>query len=200
MSIDPRRHAPATERNREPLLAVLVRVLPEKGLVLEISSGTGQHAAWFAERLPERVFQPTDVDPTALAGIDAWCADSKGDIRPALVLDACAPEWPVERADAVLCVNMIHIAPWAAALGLFRGAARVLSTGGILVLYGPYMREGRHTAPSNEAFDASLRERNPEWGVRALEDVVAAAEERGFRLREVVQMPANNLTVVFERG
>lgn len=194
---DPRRHAPATSRNREPILNVLARVLPDPALVLEVASGTGQHAAWLAERLSGRVFQPTDADPTALASIDAWCAESKGVIRPALLLDAHSETWPVTTADAVMCINMIHIAPWSAALALFRGASRVLRTGGILYLYGPYMRGGRHTAPSNEAFDASLRERDPAWGVRALEEVVASAGAEGLDLSEVVAMPANNLSVVF---
>ncbi|MEZ4295589.1 MAG: DUF938 domain-containing protein [Polyangiaceae bacterium] len=200
MSEDPRRHAPATERNRVPILDVLARVLPPSGLVLEIASGTGQHAAWLSERLPGRVFQPSDLDASALAGIDAWCAGSGGEVRPAVRLDVCAEEWPVERADAVLCINMVHISPWEATMALLRGAARVLPATGILYLYGPYKREGRHTAPSNEAFDASLRERDPAWGVRDLEEVTAAAEAVGFRLREIVQMPANNLSVVLERG
>lgn len=196
---DPRRHAPATERNRAPILEVLARVLPETGLVLEIASGTGQHAAWLSERLPGRVFQPTDADEASLPGIDAWCSESRGVVRPALHLDVHAPEWPVSRADAVLCINMIHIAPWSAALALFRGAARILPASSPLYLYGPFQREGRHTSPSNASFDASLRERDPRWGVRALEDVIATASESGFTLAEVVPMPANNLSVLFTR-
>lgn len=199
MTSDPRRHAPATERNRAAILDLLARALPETGLVLEIASGTGQHTAWLSERLPGRTFQPTDADPTALPSIDAWCAESRGDIRPALHLDVHAEPWPVPRADGILCINMIHIAPWSAALALFRGAARTLPSSGLLYLYGPYMREGRHTAPSNESFDASLRERDPAWGVRPLEDVVSSAAESGFTLTEVVPMPANNLSVLFTR-
>lgn len=197
MTADPRRHAPATERNRAPILEVLARVLPEKGLILEIASGTGQHAAWLSERLPGRVFQPTDADVASLPGIDAWCAESRGATRPALHLDVHAPEWPLPRADAVLCINMIHIAPWSATAALFRGAARILPPSAPLYLYGPFMREGRHTSPSNESFDASLRERDPSWGVRPLEDVISTAAESGFTLTEVVPMPANNLSVVF---
>lgn len=199
MSLDPRRHAPATERNRQGILDVLSRVLPERCLVLEIASGTGQHAAWLSERLPGRTWQPSDAEPSALAGIDAWCAESRGDLRPAVLLDVHAPVWPVAEAGAVVCVNMIHIAPWSATPALFKGTARILPTGGVLYLYGPYMQGGRHTAPSNEAFDASLRAQNPAWGVRNLEDVVACGEEHGLSLVEVVAMPANNLSVVMAK-
>jgi SAM-dependent methyltransferase len=196
MESDPRRHAPATERNRQPILEVLERVLPDPCLVLEIASGTGQHAAWLSERLPGRTWQPSDADPPALAGIDAWCAESRGDVRRAVRLDVHDEAWPVPAAGAIVCVNMIHISPWSATPALFRGATRVLPPAGVLYLYGPYRRGGQHTAPSNETFDASLRAQNPEWGVRDLEEVVACAEGAGFSLSEVVAMPANNLSVL----
>ncbi|WP_109121940.1 DUF938 domain-containing protein [Azospirillum sp. TSO22-1] len=189
--------APATGRNRDPILAVLRRVLPARGTVLEVAGGTGQHAAHFAEALPDLVWQPTDPDPAHRASIAAW-TEGLPNVRPPLALDATRRPWPVERADAVLCINMIHIAPWAACLGLLAGAAEILASGAPLVLYGPYRRGGAHTAPSNAAFDANLRARNPEWGVRDLEAVAHAAA--GFVLDEVVEMPANNLTVVFRRA
>ena len=196
------RHAPATARNREPILAVLCQVLPERGLLLEISSGTGEHAAFMAPQLPGLEWQPSDANPEALVDIDGHSAGSGCDwIRRAVVLDACAPVWPVARADAILCCNMIHIAPWTAAEGLFTGAARTLGTTAPLVLYGPFRRDGQHTAPSNAAFDESLKSRNPAWGVRCLDsEVQPLATSVGFALDRVFPMPANNLTVVFRRG
>ncbi|WP_029010801.1 DUF938 domain-containing protein [Azospirillum halopraeferens] len=197
---DPRRHAPAAERNRDPILAILVRVLPPAGHVLEVAGGTGQHVVHFAAALPALIWQPSDPDEGARASIAARVADSGlANLRPPVALDATAAPWPVERADAVVCINMIHIAPWAATLGLMAGAARILPPGGPLVLYGPYARGGRHTAPSNAAFDADLRARNPAWGVRDLDDVTAAAAAAGLDPADVVEMPANNLTVVFRR-
>jgi hypothetical protein len=194
-----RRHAPATLRNREPLLAVLHRVLPATGLVVEVASGTGEHAAYFAAALPGVTWQPTDADPGARASIAAWCADV-ANARAPLPLDARAPDaWPLARADAMLCVNMIHIAPWAACEGLLAGAGRVLPARAPLVLYGPYRVGGVHTAPSNAAFDAGLRAQDPSWGVRDLETVLAAAATHGLRHDETVAMPANNLTVVLRR-
>jgi hypothetical protein len=190
--------APAAARNRAPLLDVLRRVLPQTGTILEVASGTGEHAVHFAGHLPGLVFQPSDPDPQARASIDAW-REGHANILPALALDARATTWPIARADAVLNVNMIHIAPWEACLGLLRGAASLLPAGAPLVMYGPYRRAGVATAPSNEAFDASLRARDPAWGVRALEDVAAAAAAVGLVLDEVVEMPANNLTVVYRR-
>ena len=198
--IDARRQAPAVARNRDPILGVLRRHLPETGTLVEVSAGTGEHAAYFAAAFPGLTWQPTDPDPDARASIAAWARAAKlNTLRPPLALDAASDTWPVERADAVLCINMIHIAPWAAAVHLVEGAARVLGAGAPLVLYGPYRREGRHTAPSNEAFDADLRRRNPEWGVRDLDAVAALAAENGFALHEVIEMPTNNLTVVFRR-
>ncbi|MBR0672084.1 DUF938 domain-containing protein [Neoroseomonas soli] len=196
---DDRRFAPATARNRDPILAVLRNVLPARGVVLEVASGTGEHAVHFAAAFPSLVFQPSDPNDAARASIDAW-ASGIANIRPALALDAAAPAWPVAEADAVLCINMIHIAPWSACEGLVRGAAVILPAGAPLVLYGPYKREGRHTAPSNEAFDADLRTRDPAWGVRNLEDVAALAAAAGFGPPEVTEMPANNLVVVFRRS
>jgi SAM-dependent methyltransferase len=195
---DPRRFAPAAARNRDPILAALRRLLPESGLVLEVASGTGEHCAWFAEKLPGLVFQPSDPDAASRASIDAWCAGA-ANIRPALPLDAAAASWPLDQADAVLCINMIHIAPWAATPGLLRGAARLLPPGAPLILYGPYRREGVPTAPSNEDFDAGLRARNPEWGLRRLEDVAAVAAAEGFGPPGILEMPANNLLVTFRR-
>lgn len=195
-----KRHAPATERNREPLLAVLREVLPTEGTLLEVASGTGQHAAFFAKAFPGLTWQPTDGDPAALESIDAWrVEEGLANVLPARVLDASSDAWPVEHADAMLCVNMIHIAPWAACQGLMRGAARVLRPGGRLVLYGPYFVEGRETAPSNLAFDESLRARDPSWGVRELGAVTAEAARHGLQRERVVEMPSNNLTVVFRR-
>lgn len=196
---DARRHAPATARNRDPLLAVLRDVLPAEGLVLEVASGSGEHAIHFASALPGLTWQPTDPDEGARASIDAWARDSGlGNVLPALPLDASAWPWTIEAADAVLCVNMIHIAPWRAALGLLRGARELLPAGAPLVLYGPFLRADAQTAQGNIDFDASLRARNPEWGIRSLEEVAKAAE--GFSLERFVEMPANNLTVIFRRA
>ena len=196
--------SPAAERNKGPILDVLRRVLPPVGLVLEVASGTGQHVVHFANALPEITWQPSDPDAAMLESIRARVAatvraGAGANIEPPIDLDVCAERWPIARADAVLAANLIHIAPWSATEGLLRGAGRALGAGAPLVLYGPFKREGRHTAPSNEAFDASLRARNAEWGVRDLDVVADRARTHGFVLREVVEMPANNLTVVFER-
>lgn len=198
MTADARQYAPATARNREPILQVLRKVLPARGHVLEISSGTGEHAVFFASGLPGLTWQPSDPDPAARASITAWAAAAAlVNLRPALDIDARAPTWPVARADAVICINMLHIAPWEAALGLFAGAARILPTHGVLYFYGPFKRDGRHTAPSNAAFDEFLRGRNPAWGVRDLGEVTAAVAEAGFAPPDIVPMPANNLSVIF---
>ncbi|HZF95399.1 MAG TPA: DUF938 domain-containing protein [Allosphingosinicella sp.] len=195
-----KRHAPATARNREPLAAVLRDVLPEQGTVLEIASGTGEHAAYFARLFPDLTWQPSDYEPGALNSIEAWVGDGDApNLRAPVVLDA-AGTWPVEAADALLCVNMVHISPWAATAGLMRGAARVLPAGGPLILYGPFRRAGVETAASNEAFDESLKARDAAWGLRALEDVTAEAEANGLKLERVVEMPANNLTVVYRKA
>ena len=195
---DARQHAPATARNREPILAVLRRLAPPQGTVLEVASGSGEHAAHFAAALPGLVFQPSDPDPGRRASIDAWC-EGIPNVRPALALDAAHGTWPAGPFDLLLCCNMIHIAPWAAAEGLVAGAGRVLATGGILLLYGPFRRQGVQTAPGNEAFDADLRARNPAWGVRDLEAVDALARAAGFGAPEITEMPANNLCVAWRR-
>lgn len=195
---DLRRHAPATHRNREPIFAVLSRLLPAGGHVLEIASGSGEHASYFASRLPGVTWQPTDVDPDARASIDAHC-EGIANVRPALALDVREVPWPIGAVDAIVCVNMIHIAPWAACLALMEGASERLRRGSALFLYGPFKRAGAHTAPSNESFDASLRARDPSWGVRDLEEVTRVAEKQGFSLDEVVEMPANNLSVIYRR-
>jgi SAM-dependent methyltransferase len=196
-----RRYAPAVARNRDPILDVLRRYLPARGLVLEVASGTGEHVMHFAQAsAPDLIFQPSDPDPGARASIDAWAAAlGSRNIRPAIELDAASEAWPIARADVVLCINMIHIAPWAAAAGLVRGAARVLPPGGKLYLYGPFRRDGHPTAASNEAFDRDLRRNNPAWGVRDLEAVAALAEAHGFAEPLVTEMPANNLSLIFER-
>lgn len=195
---DARRFAPASERNRGPILEVARRIFPKGAQVLEIASGSGQHAAFLAPQLGVR-WQPSDIDPGALASIDAWCRDIP-EVSPAIELDCTRLPWPVTSADVVFCVNMIHIAPPRATEGLVAGAASVLGRGGILFLYGPYKRGGVHTAESNARFDESLRSRNPEWGVRDLDDVVRLAAEHGLSHRETVEMPLNNLSVVFERS
>ncbi len=203
MRRDRRLFAPSTARNREPILGVLQRVLPEPARVLEIASGAGEHAVFFGKALPGLDWQPSDPDAEARDSIAAWVAhEGLANVRPPLALDVCQDRWGIEDGapfDAIVAINMIHIAPWEATLGLLKGAGRLLPGGGILFLYGPFMRDGRHTAVSNADFDASLRARNPEWGVRDLHDVNDEATRRGFALREVVEMPANNLSVIFAR-
>ncbi|WP_029935781.1 DUF938 domain-containing protein [Sphingomonas sp. UNC305MFCol5.2] len=193
-----RRHAPATERNREPIAAVLGEELPDRGLVLEVASGSGEHAAFFAERFPDLTWQPSDPDDDALASIAEWCA-GMANVLPPIALDAAEADWPVAAADAILCVNMVHISPWKATLGLMAGAGQLLAPGAPLILYGPYRQRGVPTAESNEAFDVSLNTRNPAWGLRHVEEVSAAAAARGLLLDRIVTMPANNLSLVFRR-
>lgn len=191
--------APAAQRNREPIREVLARQLPPHGVVLEIASGTGEHAVHMARSFPGITWQPTDPDAGARASIAAWCAEAGlPNLRAPLALDAMHEPWPVDAVDAIVCINMIHIAPWEATLALFAGAAARLAPGAPLVLYGPYRFEGHFTAPSNEAFDASLRARDPRWGVRDVADLRAAA--RGFVLDEIIEMPANNHVLVFRRS
>jgi hypothetical protein len=217
LSPDDRQYAPATQRNREPILEVLLQVLPEAGTVLEVSSGTGEHAVFFAPRLSPRTWLPSDPNPIARASIAAWRDFFPAEnLYPPIALNACDSIWTVEQTEppeelsgldlqqqpirAIVNINMIHIAPWSACLGLMAGAQRVLPRAGILYLYGPFQQGGRHTAPSNATFDDSLRAQNPEWGVRNLEEVVAVAERHGLFLLKTWAMPANNLSVVFQRG
>jgi SAM-dependent methyltransferase len=193
--------SPSVARNRDPILSVLRRVLPPTGQVLEIASGTGEHAVHFAAALPHLTWQPTDRDEQALKSIAAHrAASGLPNLLAPLFLDAAAPEWPVERADAISAINMVHISPWQATQGLMAGAGRILPPGGILYLYGAYKENGAHTTPSNAAFDLDLRRRNPEWGVRDVETVADLAREHGLDLVERLQMPANNLSLVFRRS
>ena len=192
--------APATQRNKTFIAEVLARHLPARGLVLEVASGTGQHVVHLAASQPQLWFQPTDPDPRHLQSIAAWIsAAGVRNVYAPLFLDVLQDDWPLQHADAVLNINMIHISPWQATLALMQGAGRVLPTGAPLYLYGPYKQGQVHTSASNAAFDESLRRTNPEWGVRDLEAVVQAAEQAGFKLMEVVPMPANNLSVIFSR-
>lgn len=207
---DRRQYAPATERNREPILAVLQRVLPATGTVLEVASGTGEHAVFFSRHLSPRQWLPTDTNPQALLSVAAWQEYAPSEnLYPPLELDVCDSIWPVEaegqlessygNITAIVSINMIHIAPWSACLGLMAGASRILPSGGILYLYGPFKQGEQHTAPSNAAFDEMLQTQNPQWGVRNLDDVVAAAQIQQLRWQETIPMPANNLSVVFQR-
>ncbi|ACY15255.1 DUF938 domain-containing protein [Haliangium ochraceum] len=199
--------SPAAQRNCAPLAEVLADLLPPSGRVLEIASGSGQHAAYLARRFPDLVWQPSDIDPQALISIEAWRADSGegegqalSNLAPPIELDATAETWPVDRADVVLNLNMIHISPWSACLGLLRGAGALLASGGALILYGPYRVPGEPFAASNAAFDRSLRARNPAWGVRPLDAVEEAARAHGLVLEQRRDMPANNLTLLFRRS
>lgn len=196
-----RKHAPATLRNRDAIASVLREVLPGEGLVLELASGSGEHVVHFASLFPGLTWQPSDPDASALVSIEAWRADAGlPNVLPPLRIDAETSTWPIDSAAAMLCINMIHISPWAATVGLIAGVRRTLAEGGPLYLYGPFLQAGVDLAPSNAAFDASLRERNPAWGLRALEDVIALANSQGFVLDRIVPMPANNLSVVFRAG
>jgi SAM-dependent methyltransferase len=200
MSEDARRFAPAVARNKAPLTEVLARHLPTSGLVLEVASGSGEHALHFAAHFPALRFQPTDPDAAALASIAAWREEAPlANLLPPLMLDVMADGWPVPNADVVLCINMIHIAPWEATAALMRGAARILPPDGMLFLYGPFKQGGVHTAPSNATFDDSLRAQDARWGVRDLEAVARIASAAGFAAPVVEVMPANNLSVIFHR-
>lgn len=197
---DGRRGAPAAQRNREPILEVLRTVLPASGLVLEIASGTGEHAVHFARALPALQWQPSDPAPEARASIAAWArAEALDNLLPPIDLNALSPDWPIERADALLCINMVHISPWEATVGLMRQAGHILPPGAPLVLYGPYRRAGHPLEPSNAAFDADLRRRNPHWGLRLLEDVSKLAANGRLAFQQIVEMPANNLMAIFRK-
>lgn len=192
-----KRSAPAALRNREAIGDVLTDWLPLEGLVLEIASGSGEHAIYFAERFPGLEWQPSDVHPDALRSIGSWRDEANlPNLRSPIALDASSPDWPIDRADAVLSINMVHISPWVAALGLIDGAARLLGPAAPLILYGPWLSEDRPTAPSNLAFDADLKRRDPGWGLRNVADFAAAAEQRGLRLETTRTMPANNMMLL----
>ena len=196
-----RRSAPTTLRNREPIADVLRDWLPPSGLVLEIASGTGEHAVHFARAFPRLEWQPSDVEPLALSSIESWRADSGlANVREPVVLDAASSIWPIDRADAVLSINMVHISPWESALGLLDGAARLLAPGAPLILYGPWLTDKLETAPSNLAFDADLKRRDPRWGLRRVEDFAAEAAKRGLELSDERAMPANNRMLLFSRS
>ena len=194
-------HFPATRRNRDPISAILADVLPASGLVLEIASGSGEHVVHFSRRFPALTWQPSDPDPDSLASIRAWAdAQRPANLLPPLPIDASDERLPLDGADAVVCINMIHIAPWEAAIGLMRNAAKLLPAQGPLYLYGPFMLDGAHTAPSNEAFDRQLRRQDGAWGVRDLREVTAEARRHGLHPAGSFEMPANNLSVVFRKA
>ena len=194
-------HAPATLRNREPIARVLRSVLPDSGLVLEVASGTGEHAVYCARAFPQLSWQPSDASPAALRSISAWlAAEAPANVQAPLELDATRHPWPLARADAVVCINMLHISPWAATIGLLRGAAGILGSGAVLYIYGPFRCSDRPLAPSNQAFDQQLRSRDPAWGLRDLDEVTACAAEHGLARTAVIDMPANNLSLVFRKG
>jgi hypothetical protein len=196
----PRRSAPAALRNREPISEVLRSWLPAGGKVLEIASGSGEHVVYFAELFEALDWQPSDIHPDALRSIEAWReASGLQNVRPALVIDAASAKWPIDRANAILSINMVHISPWASALGLLDGAVRLLEPGAPLILYGPWLKAGYPTAVSNLDFDRDLRQRNPEWGLRKVEEFAAEADQRGLQLIETRPMPANNLMLLFRR-
>ncbi|SEA96260.1 DUF938 domain-containing protein [Paraburkholderia sartisoli] len=195
-----RQHSPSAVRNREPILTVLQQVLPQSGIVLEIASGTGQHVTHFASALPALTWQPSDPDAQARASVAAWIAHAGlANVRAPLALDVRRMPWGIDAASAVICINMVHISPWAATEALFAGAGRILERGGVLFLYGPYRRNGAHTAPSNAAFDQQLRLRDAEWGVRDMEAVVELAAAAAFEGEDPVAMPANNFSLVFRK-
>ena len=203
--MDAKQYAPATQRNREPILEILKRILPPESTILEIASGTGEHAVFFASKLSSRRWIPSDFNPLLRDSINAWReeSDSVTNLEEPLAIDVNESQWEIEtkdiKIDAIVNINMIHISPWKSCLGLMAGAGRILSSGGILYLYGPFKQKGEHTASSNVSFDESLRRQNPEWGVRDLEAVARIANSEGFTLEETIAMPANNLSVVFKR-
>lgn len=191
----------APERNKQPILDVLKRALPERGAMLEIASGSGQHAAFFAHALPSWTWQPSDIEPSNLESIAAWVNEAAlPNLRPPQSLDVCAGDWSLDAVDGIYCANMIHIAPWRCCVGLFEGAARHLSRNGLLILYGPFRLQGQHTSDSNADFDESLKSRNASWGVRDLDEVNALAAHAGLSFVERTAMPANNQTVIFRRA
>ncbi len=194
-----RKHAPATLRNREPIAEQLASILPDAGCALEVASGSGEHCAFLAGRFPALAWQPSDPEPAARISIGSWCSGLANVAAP-LDLDAAAHDWPIGRADAVLCVNMVHISPWEATLGLMAGAARLLAAGQPLILYGPFTQSDVATAASNLAFDATLRTRDSRWGIRSVDAVTAAASASGLHFERSSEMPANNLMLVYRRA
>jgi len=200
MMTDLRQYAPATLRNRDLILGILRDVLPTKGVILEIASGSGEHVVHFARSFPDLVFQPSDREPKSLESVAAWVEATRvANVLAPTVLDVSQSPWPIASADGIICINMVHISPWEATLGLVKGAAAILPSTAPFYLYGPYKREGFATAPTNQAFDRSLRDRNATWGLRDLEAVAAAAQSVGFSVPTITEMPANNLSVVFRR-
>lgn len=196
-----KRHAPATVRNRDAIAAVLRDFLPAQGLVLELASGSGEHVVHFARLFPALTWQPSDPDADALGSIAAWAKEADlPNIAPPIAIDVRTDDWGIERADAVCCINMVHISPWEATEGLMRGAARLLPPGGLLYLYGPYLRRDVETAASNLAFDRSLKERNPDWGLRHVDDVRELARGHGLIFHGLTDMPANNISLTFRKG
>ncbi len=200
--MDARQYASATQRNRQPILDILLTVLPPQGNILEIASGTGEHGVFFAEHLTPRRWIPSEPNPMLRASISAWQNKFPSEnLHPPLDIDARQEKWAIENQEiiinAIVNINMIHISPWNACLGLMAGASRILPSGGILYLYGPFKQNGKHTAPSNQAFDRSLKASNPEWGVRDLEEVSTVAENHSLKLTEIIPMPANNFSVVW---
>jgi cyclopropane fatty-acyl-phospholipid synthase-like methyltransferase len=193
--------SPSAARNVGPIVAVLKQVLPTNGAVIEIGCGTGEHVVHFAEAMPNLTWLPSDPDSDSRTSTLSWIKfTGLSNVLPPLDIDVCAKAWGIEQAapfDAIVSLNMVHIAPWAASLGLFAGAGRLLRAGGLLVLYGPFMRNGAHNAASNAAFDESLKARNPSWGLRDIVDLEHVAESTGLRLRETIEMPANNMSLVF---
>jgi SAM-dependent methyltransferase len=197
-SSEAKRFAPATLRNRDAIAQVLGEILPPSGRVLEIASGTGEHIVHFAACFPAIIWQPSDPDPVGISSIAAWAAESRlPNIHPAMLLDARSDEWELDSVDAILCINMVHIAPWEAAIGLIAGAGRILTGSGFLYLYGPFREDGVELAESNAAFDASLKSRNSDWGLRHLSDVEALVKEHHLVLEKRIDMPANNLSLIF---
>jgi hypothetical protein len=199
-SLDLRFSSPSALQNREPIWTVLQNVLPESGTMLEIASGSGEHAIHYAARLPNLIWQPSDPSEKARESIKAWSYEMElTNLLPPLDIDVTSETWPIDRADAMLAINMVHISPWTATEGLIRGAGKLLSSGGSLILYGPYKQEGREFVDSNMEFDAWLRNQNADWGIRQLEEVAELAGRAGLSLSSIVDMPANNLCVIFKR-
>ena len=195
--VEVKRYAPATERNRDVIAETLVNVLPAQGLVLEIASGTGEHAVHFAQMFPAITWQPSDPDPIAIASINAWRGDcAVANVRSAMLLDASA-DWPIAHADAVVCINMAHISPWAATVGLLRNAARILQQSAPLFIYGPFRQRDVPLAEGNAIFDTALRQQNTEWGLRYVEDITKEARDVGLTLDQIIPMPSNNLSLIF---